>query len=353
MSDGLSQKIKNLSFLLMIMVVFLHSYNIDTKQLDRTLYLEKDLNWFMQTFISNGFTRIAVPLFFIISGYLFVYNRKIGINDLRDKIIKRIKTLLIPYLLWTTIGLLVYLILQSIPQSKPFFTNKLIIDYSFLDWVEGIFYKPIPYQLWFLRDLIIMVFLSPLIILLIKRIRYVFLSTTLLFWFFNQDSVFLSSEALLFFSLGISLALYCPEILEKKVNKTMGISILWFLLLFFKTGVEMFGLSEKLELFLLKTAILVGLLSFWMLYDKLAVYSNKIVNQIALVSWTSFFIYVFHEPILTIIKKALFYVLNESSSAYLFVYFFSPILTIAISILTAIFLKRYFSVPYKVLTGNR
>ncbi|MGX7667848.1 acyltransferase family protein [Flavobacterium pedocola] len=353
MSDRLSQKIKNLSFLLMIMVVFLHSYNIDTKQLDRRLYLEKDFNWFLQTFISNGFTRIAVPLFFVISGYLFVYNRKTGINDLRDKIVKRIKTLLIPYLLWTIIGLLVYLILQSIPQSKPFFTNKLIVDYSFLDWVEGIFYKPIPYQLWFLRDLIIMVFLSPLIVFLIKRIRFVFLFTTFLFWFFNQDSVFLSSEALFFFSSGISLALYCPEILEKKVDKSIGIFILWFLLLFFKTGVGMFGLSQKLELFLLKTAILIGLLSFWALYDKLADYSNKIVNQIALVSWTSFFIYVFHEPLLTIIKKALFSVMNQSLSAYLFVYFFSPILTIAISIMTAVFLKRNFSGPYRILTGNR
>lgn len=339
--------------MLMIMVVFLHSYNLDTKQMGKILHFEKDFNWFLQTFISNGFTRIAVPLFFIISGYLFVYDKKTAINELRVKIKKRIRTLLIPYLLWTILGLLVYLLLQSIPFSKPFFTNKLIIDYTFLDWVEAIIHKPIPYQLWFLRDLIVMVFLSPVIIFLVKRIKLFYLLAVLVFWILNQDTVFLTSEALLFFSTGIYLSLFQPEILEIKTNKSRGLFILWFLLLFIKTGVGMLEFSQKLELLLLKSSILVGVLSFWLLYDTLTFSFDKIAKQITALSWASFFIYVFHEPLLTIMKKAIFYGLAKDSGSYLLVYFVSPILTIAISILFALILKRYFLIPYKLLTGNR
>ena len=60
----LSNKIKNISFLLTILVVILHAYNIDN-----TISIVS----FIQTFISHGIATIAVPIFFMISGYLFFY----------------------------------------------------------------------------------------------------------------------------------------------------------------------------------------------------------------------------------------------------------------------------------------
>ena len=72
MNEFLSSKIRNISFLCMVMVVQLHSYNLDIKQFGEPEIIVKDVNWAIQNFISNGLTRIAVPFFFIISGYLFV-----------------------------------------------------------------------------------------------------------------------------------------------------------------------------------------------------------------------------------------------------------------------------------------
>ena len=76
MNKYLSDKLKAISFILMGMVVFLHSYNIKIKFASGTGIIKQGYNSFTQDFISNGVTRIAVPLFFTISGYLFFLSMK-------------------------------------------------------------------------------------------------------------------------------------------------------------------------------------------------------------------------------------------------------------------------------------
>ena len=50
---------------------------------------------------------VAVPVFFIISGYFFFYQTKaFGKEAYSKKLRKRIKTLLIPYLLWNLLPVL-------------------------------------------------------------------------------------------------------------------------------------------------------------------------------------------------------------------------------------------------------
>ena len=88
MDKNLSDKFKILSFFSIVMVVYAHSY-----------YLEGEdyvLNSFMQDLV-RGIDRIAVPLFFTISGYLFFININDGLTSVLIKIRKRAMTLLIPY----------------------------------------------------------------------------------------------------------------------------------------------------------------------------------------------------------------------------------------------------------------
>jgi surface polysaccharide O-acyltransferase-like enzyme len=346
----LSQKLKNISFILMIMVVFLHSYNIDIKQSGQILYFQKNWNWIIQNFISNGLTRIAVPLFFLISGYLFVFKSDLTRTDFAQKIKKRIQTLLVPYLFWAFFGLFVYYVLQSFPQSQPFFTKKLIKEYDFSEWVNAVFYEPIPYQLWFLRDLIIMSFLSPLICFFIKKLNWKYLSVVFIFWFLNLDSVVLTSEALLFFSIGIFISINYPKIAEIRKSTFVGMAF-WFLLLSLKTVADFYN-YEKTGLYLLKVSILVGLIGFWNFYD-IASNNNTIMKLLKKYGWTSFFIYVFHEPAMTIIKKGVFYCLSKTQVAYVFVYVSAPIITIILSVLIAIILKKKWRAVYQLITGGR
>lgn len=351
MNSYISKKIKNISFLLMIMVVILHSYNIDLKHAGKILYFEKGFNWIFQNFISNGLTRIAVPLFFITSGYLFLLNGKYDLNEFIFKIKKRFRTLFVPYILWALIGLLFYLLLQSFPQSQPFFTKKLIKDYTFLEWLNAIFNEPIPYQLWFLKDLILMVIASPIIFFLVKKTKLLFPFVIFLFWIFDQDTIVLKSESLLFFSLGMYLRFFNESIIEQKIKNTNLYIFLWLVLLVLKTAVGFYDYSKITEILLLKASILIGILALWGLYD--SIYREKTYSKLFMFANYSFFLYAFHEPFMTIVKKAIFAFLPKIPSSYLLVYIIVPLIVIIITIIIGTLLKRILLPIYNILTGSR
>ena len=139
------------------MIVFLHSYNLPEN-------FEKNYIYYIENFITNGITRSAVPFFFILSGYLFFYNFEFSLKKYFIKLKKRIKSILAPFLLWSLFYLMLVLLLNLI--------NIKIVNYSIISIYDFIYYlilKPIPFQLWFLRDLFIIVVLSPLIYWILKK----------------------------------------------------------------------------------------------------------------------------------------------------------------------------------------
>src|SRR4051812_4625301 len=114
MTAYISDKIKIISFFSIILVVFLHAYNLDNAP-DVTPLFYKSPTWFIEDVISQGFTRIAVPLFFMLSGFLFFLNIKGTRNEFWNKIKKRGRTLLIPFLFWSLFGIGFYFTLQTVP----------------------------------------------------------------------------------------------------------------------------------------------------------------------------------------------------------------------------------------------
>ena len=79
----------------------------------------------IQQFFQHHIYTVAVPLFFFISGYLFFRNGIPDANGLRNKVTARVHTLLIPYLLWNTAGMLLFLLkagplLGFFPQYADF-----------------------------------------------------------------------------------------------------------------------------------------------------------------------------------------------------------------------------------------
>ena len=85
----------------MIMVVYIHCGG-------SVLILSKNYpTWtnFLIKICSDIIPAIAVPSFFLISGFLFYLNKK---DSYTVKLKKRIYTLLIPYLAWNTISIIVH-----------------------------------------------------------------------------------------------------------------------------------------------------------------------------------------------------------------------------------------------------
>lgn len=94
MTPFLSQKIKLLSLISIILVLYIHSGFHDYPNEIQGM----PFNFKLQDFISGKIGRCAVPLFYAISGYLFFLNLN-NKNILWAKIKKRIMTLVVPYII--------------------------------------------------------------------------------------------------------------------------------------------------------------------------------------------------------------------------------------------------------------
>nr|WP_293893159.1 acyltransferase family protein [Sporocytophaga sp.] len=334
----------------MIMVVFIHSYNLVLKFNSSSLVSTNQYNTFVQGFISGGLARISVPIFFLISGFLFFYNTSLTSELYIQKLNKRIKTLLIPYLIWSFWGLLFFWGLQSMPYSSQFFRNQPIRQLSGYEIILKLFVNPLPYQLWFMQNLIFLVLLTPIIQLTINKLSYLILVPILSLYFLNKNLYIITGEALLFFTLGSFLAIKKVVVNRLWIKRTSIIlSIIWILILIIRVLV----IKEPENGPFIKVANLIGIVAVWGLYDLFlqnVEFSSKWYFE--LFSF-SFFIYAFHEPVMTIIKKMLFYILGFSEINVLLIYFLSPFLTILISLFFAMLFKKYQLRFYNLITGNR
>ncbi|MEP2058451.1 MAG: acyltransferase [Maribacter litoralis] len=356
MNKYLSDKLKSISFILMVMVVFLHSYNVGINFNTEGVQTDQGVNWFLQNIISKGFTIIAVPLFFIISGYLLFLNLKNGsLKTFIPKFKKRIRTLVVPYLFWSLYGLLFIFILQAIPISRPYFNNELIIEHSFFKLLKAIFINPVPYQLWFIRDLIILILLSPFLYRIIKVLKPLSLILLLSTWFFEFNFVIFSNEALFFFTVGLYIAINKISLYQPILKTQYVLLILsWITIVLVKTALIQFQFDNKWIIAgLNKLSILIGVLSLWGYYDHKFKNTDISKSKIFPIFQYSFFLYVFHEPLLSIFRKGFQNILGASEISSISAYFLAPIITITISITIAYFLKKNTSKLYSLITGGR
>ena len=242
MTNYLSKKITSISTISIIMVVYIHSYSYWSKT-------DWGYNFYIQHFISHGICRVAVPIFFIISGYLFFAEvNTFNIQIFSKKIKKRIRTLFIPYLFWAIYGILLLLILQSLPYVGSFFTNQAIRDFSFENIIKLIFLRPIPFPIWFIKDLFIIVLFSPFLYFALKYSGYVFIFLLFTIWFMFEEwfdlfalvemnFLFLwNIDSLLFFSLGGVLSLrHSKMINSKEKDFAIYFFIIWIFLVCIRT----------------------------------------------------------------------------------------------------------------------
>ena len=104
----LSKTISYLRFPLTVGVVFIHfdlSKGLDIGGMTQGLN-NPDWYFFIINLISGTLATIGVPLFFIISGFLFFYHKDFNRDVYKQKLVSRAKTLLVPYILWNFIAIL-------------------------------------------------------------------------------------------------------------------------------------------------------------------------------------------------------------------------------------------------------
>lgn len=157
MSQYLSDKLKVLSLFSMMLVLCIHS---GFRELENNV---------VQEFLSGMIGRCAVPLFYVISGWLFFRSLHDGVRGVWAKMKKRVRTLLVPYIIGCVFCVGFSVIVAVTPGTSRFINDSImpLFDKSFWDILCSVFYAkdgglPIAYQLWFLRDLILIVAMAPL-----------------------------------------------------------------------------------------------------------------------------------------------------------------------------------------------
>lgn len=152
---------------------------------------------FIHSFIADQ----SVPVYYFIAGYVFFLGLDFTIRNYRGKLQRRVHSLLIPYLIWNTLAIILTL-KPSIPEiiANPGNLHDIIPNFTFSGFINcywnnhnGFFPSPadnsavypIDGPLWFIRDLMIIVLISPAIYSLYrlpKRHCLFFLSVITLIW---------------------------------------------------------------------------------------------------------------------------------------------------------------------------
>ena len=355
MNKYLSVKLKVISFMLMILVVLIHSQNIGTTPMAGNIVIAHGYSFYFQSIISNGICLIAVPLFFSISGYLFFLRFEGSFTEFNTKITKRVRSLVVPYLFWS-IGVLLFIFsLQLLPVSKYLFESKFIKDYSITELLIKIFILPIPLQLWFVRDLIVLTFISPFIYWLIKGLKLISIVIFFITWVIDFDFVILSNTSLLFFFIGAYLSINKKTILLNDFSKRYWIYIgFWFVLIFIKVTLLYLYFQNQIILNLLNdVCIITGIIAIWSLYDFLFKNKDLSISKYYGIFSFSFFIYAFHIPALPFLIKMIFYLLGKNEFVSLLNYITAPIIIIFFSIISGNYLKHNTPAFYRIITGGR
>lgn len=166
-------KIANTSFFAALMVVGIHTTGREPTVIDIHSAL-----WWFEAISHYGIFLIAVPFFFICSGY-FLAGHIEEHGWWKRECAKRIRTLLVPYVVWS----LVYALL---PLTIFFLANLLHGRIAFLGqyaslrfWANVFGLNPFAWPqlvpLWYVRALLMFVAISPLLLYFIKKSKWLWL----------------------------------------------------------------------------------------------------------------------------------------------------------------------------------
>lgn len=163
---------------------------------------------------------LSVPLFFFISGFLFFTEAgQWTWGTWRGKMKRRVYTLLLPYLIYNLISAANGYLMQAVdpaftvawdnPSALPFIgefwnSTTACVGMTNIFGLDMQLYYPADVPLWFVRDLMVMVLLSPAIYYVLLRGASLYLPLVAVLYVCGVGATFPgpSTNALLFFSLG-------------------------------------------------------------------------------------------------------------------------------------------------------
>lgn len=188
-SPSSSVFIQHLRLPLMVAIVCIHAWQTEVIVNGHDLVQEGQLPFFslVKWLLIDVLCNTAVPLFACFSGFLFFANtsQAFSLSTYWQKLQHRGHSLLFPYLLWNTIILTLTAIGQTLFPSLAPEGTKMVLDFRWSDFLYAFWDMrqvqltwppyPICYQFWFLRDIMLLGLITPLLWLGFRQIKGTFL----------------------------------------------------------------------------------------------------------------------------------------------------------------------------------
>ncbi len=363
-----SMRITALRFLLIVLVVFIHNNfraeNILKGVLEYgyTLFAYENglFGRWVQIFISDGIARCAVPLFFMFASYLQFMK-----NDSYDVLLKKkAKSLAVPYFLWPLLNIGIYvgikLLVQAVfpamierknwfPMGEWGLGGWFHAFFGYEDMAEGRTFGGYVGQLWFVRDLFIMILFSSLLRLAVRKFPVCVLIAVSFFYFSDTRPFFVAAQALFFYTLGLYWAEYDFDLFAFADKIKWKALIPLYLALWFATW-KFYGEYSCAYWFMVFASCLV-LLKF----SAVIVLNKKAFAAAKYLAGFSFWLFAIHMPFLLNCAQALWRKILPMTNTFFCMaeYFGVSVLVVAIGTGSGILLKKICPQLFRLLNGGR
>lgn len=337
-----------LKLLLIIGVVFIHS-NGDLN-LTVTTNMPTWVKW--TKYISSSIIgRSAVPGYFLISGVLLFKKEFNWVSNIK----KKIKTLVVPYFILTTLWIVLFYVAENISALAPIFqhSNQVISKWSFFDFANAYLGMkngyPLLFPLWFLRDLLVLNLLSKIIEYLINYFPTVTLLvlSTLYFCNFELPVFFLATDSLFFFVLGGYITKY--RLHFRDITSEASRFILFCYPIFII--IDCFTRGTFYHRIIHNLVLIVGLLFFMVLAKSLA--ASNVSETLERLSKYYIIVFFFHEFTLKFFTKITARILPSTPAFYVIQLIGNVFIISALCVIFGWLMKKFVPRIYALITGNR
>ena len=275
------RKIGWFQFICCLLVIWNHAGNaelfLDGPATDHPL-------WVFQNGAALEIARASIPCFLMLSGYLFY--RNFAWQDLVGKWMRRVTSLLVPYLIWNLLYYFGYLVASYIPYLSEI-VNRDRIAFSAAGLIRGaLLYEANP-VFWFMFQLLLLTVLAPVLYLFMEHAVTGVLWLALLFWGIvsGVQLPWLNLDALTYYSLAAFAALHGRAFAESRWDKYRGILGAEFVILGAVLAAEYYLYSRIPPIVFSRCLVPAGM---WLLVDERRLAERKPFME------CTFFVYAFH-----------------------------------------------------------
>lgn len=218
--EGFRNKIVMLSFTCALLVVLIHAYYTYSFFVETVPGIEESVPVLIQKIPHDIGHMYAVQIFFVISGFLLF--RNLNGSTIKRKLHSRVRTVLVPYLMWNVLYTIAYYLLGNVLGLMG-----TIVDTTVWGLFESIFLYGTLKTFWYMFYLIICIAVSPAVLWFFgNKVRTIILWVAAISISFLKLPVGETTETAIawyiFFLFGATAAYYFEDLVLKNITQKWG-----------------------------------------------------------------------------------------------------------------------------------